>query len=276
MLPLHPTVKCLLERDGLIALDKPTGILSHPNSSADRKDALLDADYSPQSRFFHWKEDGKNQQLFLINRLDSATSGVILLARDEATAKLAVAAFEQLKVKKTYYALLFGLLPSQEVLWQDSLSVENVHGQLRARKGSQYPAITQCRNLFSTKHGNMHLTLAELSPRTGRTHQLRCHSAIHHVPIIGDQTYGDFQMNRQFVQASAEKRLFLHSAKLELSIGHIRFIAESPLPESFYKALNITPETLSAHLSGKNGNRTQLKTSPKNPLLDKLRNKYGK
>ena len=74
-----------------------------------------------------------------------------------------------------------------------------------------------------------------------RCHQLRVQCAKRHLPIIGDQTYGDFPRNREFAKASDEKRLFLHSLETQFDYefaGRIRhFAAKAPLPAAFLAVL---------------------------------------
>jgi 23S rRNA-/tRNA-specific pseudouridylate synthase len=76
-----------------------------------------------------------------------------------------------------------------------------------------------------------------LEPRTGRTHQLRHQCALRHLPILGDQTYGNFSLNRELARRFGTSRLFLHasSVELQLTLGNLRvdFAARSPVPDEF-------------------------------------------
>jgi 23S rRNA-/tRNA-specific pseudouridylate synthase len=85
------------------------------------------------------------------------------------------------------------------------------------------------------------LALLRLEPRTGRSHQLRVQCARRGLPIVGDQTYGDFARNREFARQAGTKRLFLHSMEtsFEYEFGGRRhaFSAKSPLPEEFESVL---------------------------------------
>ena len=89
-LPLGAGVQLLVrDENGLAAFDKPAGVLSHPNGSEDEPRALLTCRYDKEKQFFTWRAaDGAERRLWLLNRLDSATSGVILTAGSE---KLALA-----------------------------------------------------------------------------------------------------------------------------------------------------------------------------------------
>ena len=85
------------------------------------------------------------------------------------------------------------------------------------------------------------VSLVRLEPRTGRTHQLRVQCAKRALPIVGDQTYGNFGRNRAFAKLADTKRLFLHSMETAFEYEfHGRkylFAAKAPLPEEFEKFL---------------------------------------
>jgi 23S rRNA-/tRNA-specific pseudouridylate synthase len=89
-LPLGRDVT-LIARDanGLAALNKPAGVLSHPNTTGDQPRSLLNARYVLDGEFFEWTSPGSSapRRLWLLNRLDSATSGVILAAANADLAR---------------------------------------------------------------------------------------------------------------------------------------------------------------------------------------------
>jgi 23S rRNA-/tRNA-specific pseudouridylate synthase len=222
------------------ALAKPAGVLSHPNDLEPDDRALLAAPYRPEGEFYEWTPPGATtaSKLYLLNRLDSPTSGVILVAADPALAASIRDLFQRKRVRKVYQALVFGA-PSQPVqLWRDWLKVDKGEGQIRTGTGGQLMAETQATVL---RLGRSHLPLAllKLEPRTGRSHQLRVQCAEHGLPIVGDQTYGDFRANREFARGTGERRLFLHS--LETSFEYEwqsrthRFVAKAPVPPEFTK-----------------------------------------
>lgn len=237
-LPLVAGVK-LLTRDenGLAAFDKPAGVLSHPNSSQDEPRSLLTCRYDKEEQCFTWRAaDGGERQLWLLNRLDSATSGVILTA---ATAKLAAAIREHYlkkQVNKVYQALVFGKPHKNYEVWQDLLATSNARGQLRTSVVGHIPAETRYQLIKHTQR-TFSTSLIRLEPRTGRSHQLRVQCAKRQSPIVGDQTYGDFGLNRSFAKATKNKRLFLHSLETsftyEFAGRKFDFKASAPLPKDF-------------------------------------------
>ena len=238
-LPLGPGVQ-LLTRDanGLAAFNKPAGVLSHPNAKADEPRSLLNCRYREDEQAFVWTDaNGAEQRLWLLNRLDGATSGVILTAATAALARVVKEHFAKKKVRKIYHALVFGKPIEKSGLWRDLLAVQKQGGQVRTRAtAGNIPATTQFQFLKHAQ-GAFSTSLVRLEPHTGRSHQLRVQCAKRKLPIVGDQTYGDFALNRAFAKSSGEKRLFLHSHETsfsyEFSGKSYAFKAVAPLPAEF-------------------------------------------
>jgi 23S rRNA-/tRNA-specific pseudouridylate synthase len=91
--------------------------------------------------------------------------------------------------------------------------------------------------LVRSATGSRRISLIELAPRTGRSHQLRVQCAKRGLPIVGDRTYGDFRANREYVRAGGPKRMFLHSLSIAFDYelgGRLNgFSAAAPLPPEF-------------------------------------------
>lgn len=257
----------IIARDaaGLIALNKPAGTLSHPNEPRDQPRSLLTARYEPDGEFYEWEQSGMGCQpmddaqhraekphglavratvrrLWLLNRLDSATSGVILAATTEKLAREIRALFKKQHISKTYVALVFGHPSEKSQLWRDKLSVQKRGGQIRAAtRAGNIPAEARMTMLRARRDasaaGGAPISLIQLEPKTGRSHQLRVQCAKRRLPIIGDATYGDFRANRDFAKRTGEKRLFLHSLETRFDYTHegraYSFSAKAPLPETF-------------------------------------------
>ena len=84
-------------------------------------------------------------------------------------------------------------------------------------------------------------SLVKLYPKTGRTHQLRVQCAKRNLPIVGDNTYGDFQLNREIRKSTGYKRLFLHASHIRIPLNdvgrRVYFEANLPIPTEFHKLL---------------------------------------
>ncbi len=242
-LPLGRGVEVLAhDGNGLAAFMKPAGVLSHPNAGGDEPRSLLTVRYLPDGECFEWRGTGEGapvRRLWLLNRLDSATSGVLLVAADEKLAEVIRAQFKQKQVKKAYAALVFGR-PTQKVeMWRDFLAVQKRGAKVRAATAGNIPSESQM-SVVRSNQREPKLTLIRLEPRTGRSHQLRVQCAKRQLPIVGDQTYGDFSRNRAFAKQTGNKRLFLHSLETifdyELNGKKFSFSAKAPLPPEFHQA----------------------------------------
>ncbi|HYX14418.1 MAG TPA: pseudouridine synthase [Nostoc sp.] len=174
-------IPIIYEDEWLIAVNKPTGLLSVPGRYRDRQDSVL-------SRLRHLLPDG--MALASVHRLDQETSGILLLARDRQTHRQINQQFQQRQVHKVYEAILSGAVRVDQgkidlPLWGDPENrpyqkVDWQHGK---------PSLTH----FQVIAREEDYTRLEFTPLTGRTHQLRVHAADARglgVTILGDRLYG--------------------------------------------------------------------------------------
>ncbi len=233
---------------GLIAINKKAGRATHPNAkqSSNAKPPMLRAKYNLRDEYYSWEDENSQKcRLYLANRLDSPTSGIVIAADNKEVAEAAKLAFKEKTVKKTYIAICVGRFPREE-RWIDNLAIKASDKYVRTLsvKGGT-TAVTYCKFLQEDLN-KAKISLVEMNPITGFTHQLRVQSAKHGFPIVGDATYGNFNFNKKFRTASKINRLFLHCAKTEMSINingkEISFSVEAPLPESFSKVMNFNIE----------------------------------
>jgi 23S rRNA-/tRNA-specific pseudouridylate synthase len=245
-IPLGRGVKVLnYNKDGLLALEKPQGLLSHPNSSKDKGRSLLRCNYYLDQEFYDWKnEDGSSGRAWLLNRLDSATSGVILLSLNETLTPVIKDLFARRKVSKTYHAILKGKPSSLNGIWEDTFLKAPKIGKKKNAGSIAQKAKSRYKVLQNSTIG-FPLSLVCLMPLTGRTHQLRMQCAKHKTPIVGDQNYGSFRFNRDVTQETGLNRLMLHSSETKLSYYFnnktSEFSAESELPEVFQALMSLRP-----------------------------------
>lgn len=244
---------------GVFALEKPAGTLTHPNAAGagTSKNALFAADYSLKNECYSCRvPGGKIRKIFVLNRLDSPTSGVVLAATDERAAAAARAAFAAGTVKKIYAAVVRGCVVPSQGVWTDflrrgrgrdgALRVEVVGGKARGALFAETRYSVEAAGTLALGNGGAAAgTLLRLEPKTGRTHQLRVQCAARRFPIFGDKTYGDFRLNARAAGGALRDRLFLHAAFTEIAFPlrgeRIVFSAASPLPEEFYAVLPLPP-----------------------------------
>lgn len=211
----------LYEDKSLIAFNKPAGLAVQAGSGVARSLDDLMAAFA--------RSNGKRPRL--VHRLDQGTSGVIVAAKTQPVAAKLSEAFAGRDVQKTYLALVRGRLPPAETGVADASLVKvEEGGKARMiiarpdRKGAQ-AARTGWRVLArSGVYG-----LMQLSPETGRMHQIRVHLMSLGCPILGDALYGEGQ--------ATAPRLMLHAAKLDLPHPDGgRIVLEAPVPPGFLMA----------------------------------------
>jgi tRNA pseudouridine32 synthase/23S rRNA pseudouridine746 synthase len=162
----------------LVAVVKPAGLLSQPGLGPERADCLLRR-LAPR-----WPE------LLLVHRLDQATAGLLLLARDPSTHRALSRAFAERRVGKTYLARVRGCPFGRGGRLEQPLarlsSRPPRYGAVPLERGGK-PALTRWRLLVPGRDSSLLL----LTPHTGRSHQLRVHLALLGHPILGDDLYGE-------------------------------------------------------------------------------------
>lgn len=188
----------LLYRDALmLVIDKPAGIAVH---AGPKGGDTLDRHFGPL-RF------GLPQDPGLAHRLDRETSGCLVLGRHKGALASLGKLFAAGRVKKTYIAVLRGKLPRESGEVAIPLSKRSaVRGWWMKPDPGGLPALTTYRVLAA----NDTLSLVELHPMTGRTHQLRVHMAESGAPILGDRIYG-----KEF---SAAPPLHLHARSVAVPL----------------------------------------------------------
>ena len=206
----------IYQDDSLLVIDKPAGIAVHEGKSVRKQDSVLgvlEADYR-----------GTDIRPQLVHRLDKDTSGLLLIAKNSATAKELEIRFQHGDVEKEYFCLVKGLLLLHE---------GNIDFPLPGRQGNPVHALTRYR---VSKHFS-DTTLVRVRIDTGRLHQIRLHFARLGYPVIMDKQHGDFAFNRRFRKQFGLKRQFLHAEKLALQhAGKLQhWIA--PLPKDLGEVL---------------------------------------
>ena len=160
----------------------------------------------------------------------------MLAASNELAAEIR-AQFKRKQVSKTYSALVFGRPAKAIETWKDMVAVQKKGGHIRTAADAGRVPAESVMKLVRARPAPEPLALIQLEPRTGRSHQLRVQCAKRHMPIVGDQTYGDFGRNREFAKRTGEKRLFLHSLATRFDYEwkgrKWSFAAKAPLPPEF-------------------------------------------
>ncbi|MEK7087708.1 MAG: RluA family pseudouridine synthase [Patescibacteria group bacterium] len=171
----------------------------------------------------------------IVHRLDRETSGALIVAKNQSALFNLRRQFKKQEVRKTYHAFVYGRVKHDEGVIDRPIARSRANPVLwsatRGRKGEEREAITEYR-VLARENG---FTFLELSPRTGRTHQLRVHLKAINYPIVSDKLYSNNEPALGF------KRLALHSRAVSfvLPTSGKRITVEAPYPKDFEGALKI-------------------------------------
>ena len=197
-------LEVVYEDEYLLIINKPSGMLSTPGKTGQISALEIAAKQFPEI-----------EELMLVHRLDMDTSGLLILAKNKEIHSSMQSLFEKRGVKKGYVALLDGII-SKEIPMRGFIKLplrpdyENRPFQLVDELNGK-PSVTRYEvlgtEIFNKGEVECMVTRVKFYPETGRTHQLRVHSAHHlglRVPIMGDMLYG-----------KKSNRLYLHAESLE-------------------------------------------------------------
>lgn len=226
----------------LLAVHKPAGLLVH-RSPIDKHETEFALQYA--------RELNGGEHVYPVHRLDRPTSGVLLFARDQETARRLGMALMAGEVAKTYLAVVRGWTPEDGVI-DYPLRDEPEDRRLKGREQPVREALTRYRRLATTelpvaieRYPTSRYSLVELTPETGRKHQLRRHMKHINHPIIGDANHGRGRHNRYFAERFGQGRLMLAATALNLThpvTGEPLSLSAEPEP-GFIRVLEIFCET---------------------------------
>ena len=220
----------LLEDEHLIALDKPAGVAVHGGSGVSFGVIEQLRQARPEARF-----------LELVHRLDRDTSGILLVAKKRSALTHLQDQFRERETGKTYLALVTGTWPANKKVIDLPLhKYLQADGERRVRvttaddpDGMRSITLVKVRSTVPARaaQGLPAMSLLEVTIKTGRTHQIRVHLASQGHAIVGDDKYGDFDLNKR-LQKLSMKRMFLHAWRLQFnhpaSGERVQLIAELP------------------------------------------------
>ena len=212
----------LLEDEGLLALDKPSGVAVHGGSGVSFGVIEQLRMARPQAAF-----------LELVHRLDRETSGILLVAKKRSALNRLQDQFRGRETGKTYLALVNGTWPARARVIDLSLEKYlQTDGERRVRVvGRDDDAGMRAITLVHVARRISGFTLLEVTIKTGRTHQIRVHLAAQGHPIAGDDKYGDFALNKA-LHRQGLRRMFLHAWRLQFNhpVSEERVTLLAPLP----------------------------------------------
>lgn len=242
------SVKTVYEDPDILVLDKPAGLTVN-RSETTKGDTLQDwiEKYLKVSKVSktldtsdtYVSSDTFRQRSGIVHRIDKETSGLLIVAKNLESFENLQKQFKERHVKKTYVALVHGKIqgtgeikvPVGRLPWNRKRFGILAGGREAA---TRYRVISN----FKSPISNEQLTLLQLTPETGRTHQIRVHLKYINHPIFADELYAGRKTARS--DRKILPRLFLHAEKI--SFAHPKtgesVTFESKLPEELLKILN--------------------------------------
>jgi tRNA pseudouridine65 synthase len=220
-------IPVLYKDDQIIVVEKPAGLAVHKN------------DFMPHDAPYLTKLLGEitGKWIYNVHRLDAKTSGVMVLAFSPEMAKELTLQFEQKEVTKKYVAVVQGN-PGEGTFDEKVL--------VKKKSKFKKPAVTHYKTLRSVETDISYkektrivLSLVEVTPETGRWHQIRQHFAKNRFDIVGDSHHGDFTLNKIITEQTGINRLLLHASLLEFTYPQTqtRKAFVSPVPPEFEKVM---------------------------------------
>jgi 23S rRNA pseudouridine1911/1915/1917 synthase len=206
-------INVLYEDENLLAIDKPAGLTVLPEGKTNEKtlkDYLLE-------NYPYLKNLGDDSRWGIVHRLDKDTSGILLVAKNKDSYEFLQRQFQEKTVVKRYLALVVGNIKEKEGKIETLLDrspgdrkKQKVYLPNEPKAADKRMAITEYKVLKNFEN----YTLIEVSPKTGRKHQIRTHLAFLHHPIAGDKLYGF----KNQITPPGLKRQFLHASYLKIKL----------------------------------------------------------
>ncbi|MDX1757138.1 MAG: 23S rRNA pseudouridine(955/2504/2580) synthase RluC [Marinobacter sp.] len=194
----------VFENDDMLVVNKPAGIAVHGGSGLDFGLIEVLRAARPQARF-----------LELVHRLDRDTSGLIMVAKKRSALRYLQDELRHKRIRKHYHALVAGRWPSDLArVAAPLLRYELSNGERRVKVDESGKESLTTYRVLTVYAG---YSLVQASPVTGRTHQIRVHSAYAGHPIAGDDKYMDDVSLKAF-RAEGGRRLMLHARGLEFAL----------------------------------------------------------
>ncbi len=234
---IRNSIKILYEDDDVVAVDKPAGLVVHSDGRTKEK-TLTDwvVKKYPEAKFVGEEMTLQDGTIIarpgIVHRLDRETSGVIVIAKNQAAFLFLKEQFQERETKKVYHAFVWGPVAEERGMIDRPIARSKADFRLwtalRGKKGEEREAVTVYKTLLRSKD----FSFLEVLPKTGRTHQIRVHlKAVGH-PVIGDVLYAP---KRGF--ALGFERLALHASSLTFTtLSGAEITARAPFPEDFVEA----------------------------------------
>ena len=214
----HYRLPILFEDEHFLAIDKPSGLAVHGGSGIAHGVIESLRAMRPDAKF-----------LELVHRLDRETSGVLLVAKRRSALTALHELLRTRDMDKRYLVAVRGRFRNEMQRVKAALAQRvNAAGEKRVSVSQDGQ---EAETVFRRMGRGAEVSLLEAELLTGRTHQIRVHLAHLRHPVLGDDKYGDFELNKR-LRKEGLRRMFLHAARLEFlhPATEEKLVIESPLP----------------------------------------------
>lgn len=202
----------LYEDEHLVIANKPEGMKTNGNTA---NELALQNHITAKLK----------QAVYVVHRLDEATSGAVLFAKNQLVLPILSQMFEKNEIHREYVALVNGQFAKKNLTFDQPIGRDRHDRRKQVVTNSGKTALTHLSVLKNFKKTNK--SLVKLTLDTGRTHQIRVHLSANGHPIVGDLLYGD---------GKAEKRLMLHARKIRLRHPFSNEFLEISAPSQSFNA----------------------------------------
>jgi len=228
-------LKIIYEDQDILVVDKPAGMVVHP-ACGRKHGTLLNA-------VLGYLGDFQLARAGIVHRLDKETSGLIVIAKNEQTQSFLQLQFKMRSTVKKYLSLVWGRMGSQKGIVDAPIGRSRMNRKKMTvtEKGKAAQNYYKVVKVLQTSEDQF-VSLLEVTPKTGRTHQIRVHlKALGH-PVVGDKTYGrnqslDRKLGRQFLHAYYLKFRLPDEGEKEISIQLSRDL------ERFFQTLTVKAQS---------------------------------
>ena len=236
---VNTTIHVVWEKDGVAVVCKPPNLPMHEGGAY------------KHNTFHRVLHENLGPEWFAIHRLDRETSGIVICANHKEARNALTAQMLAHGIKKTYYAIAMG--NTDKTLWLVDEPIGQATNTLFRLKQWVVPHGATAQTRFQVLDQKPGYTLLEVSPLTGRTHQIRVHAAWQDLPLVGDKKYhpdetvyleyAEQGFTDRVKEACLYERLCLHAAKIRFTdpnTGEEVFV-ETPLPDDMRKIWDELP-----------------------------------
>jgi 23S rRNA pseudouridine1911/1915/1917 synthase len=256
-------LKIVFENEDFWIINKESSLQVHP-SYTEKNETLINALLNLKPELKNVGEDW--ERLGIVHRLDKDTSGLMIVAKNNETFFELKKMFQEKKVKKTYQALVWGKMEKEKDLIDLPIAKNTSHQKQKIAQGkfsgqareaqTEYQVlqnftfslpekfksknIENAGDLFDEEKNKVKLSLLEVTPKTGRTHQIRIHLSHLNHPLVQDEKYyKKIHQQLNLNLNSKHQTFYLHSSKIEFELKNQKFSFSTPLPNYFLETLKI-------------------------------------